>query len=172
MTTIASEAEARTALGLMTAITDEERAILNLLLPAAEQRVLDHIGYDPVQRLATEYYPRADPSGGIGQVGGVWDVDSNHRTAQLYGTRGSAPLYPTLQLQRLPVREVTDLRIDYAGKYGQGGGFGNGEGPGDRLLDRDGGEQPGPNRVPLQRKPVAPGARHRAGDLPSRVLAR
>lgn len=126
MTTIASEAEARASLGLMSTITDEERAMLNLFLPEAEGAVIGHLGYDPVQRSAVEYYPRADPSGGIGVVGSAWDVDSNHRRAELYGVRGRAPIFPTLQLERLPVRDVTDLRIDYDGRFGQQtGSFGN-----------------------------------------------
>lgn len=119
MSTIASEAEARAVLGLLSSITDDERAMLNLILPQAEGAVIDHIGYDPIQRLGTEYYPRADPSGGIGIVGAAWDVSSNHRRAELYGIRGRAPMFPTLQLERLPVREVTDLRIDYDGRFGQ-----------------------------------------------------
>lgn len=119
MSTIASEAEARASLGLMSSITDEERAMLNLLLPQAEGAVISHLGYDPVQRSATEYYPRHDPSGGIGIVGSAWDVSSNHRRAELYGVRGRAPIFPSLQLQRLPVRAVTDLRIDYDARFGQ-----------------------------------------------------
>lgn len=122
MSTIASEAEARTSLGLMTSITDEERAMLNLLLPEAEGAVISHLGYDPVQRSETEYYPRADPSGGIGIVGAAWDVDAAHRQAELYGIRGRAPMFPSLQLERIPVRQVTDLRIDYAARFGQASG--------------------------------------------------
>ena len=126
MSTIASEAEARAELGLMSSITDEERAVLNLFLPQAEAAVINHIGYDPVQRSATEFYPRADPSGGIGVVGSAWDVDSNHRRAELYGVRGRAPIFPSLQLERIPIRAVTDLRIDYDGRFGQqSGSFGN-----------------------------------------------
>jgi len=125
MSTIASEAEARVHLGLMTSITDQERAMLNLILPEAEGAVISHLGYDPVQRIETEYYPRQDPSGGIGVVGSAWDVDSNHRRAELYGVRGRSPIFPSLQLERLPVRAVTDLRIDYDGRFGQqDGSFG------------------------------------------------
>lgn len=122
MTTIASEAEARVALGLMSTITDEERAILNLLLPAAEDAVIGHLGYDPVQRVATEYYPRQDPGGGYITGGSLWDVDAGHRVAQMYQAGGTATLYPTLQLERLPLRSITDLWIDYDGKHGQASG--------------------------------------------------
>jgi len=119
--TLASEAEARAALGLMTSITDEERTILNMLLPRAEASICDHIGYDPVQREDTEFYPRSDAAGGYGGVGrGVWDVDSSHRSAQLYPVGGPATMFPTLQLERLPIRAITDVWVDYEGRYGSG----------------------------------------------------
>lgn len=119
--TIASEAEARVVLGLISTITDAERAMLNLLLPAAEGRVIEHLGYDPEQREATEYYPRQEPSGGsmTGNVG--WDVDASHRRAEMY-VQGGGGLYPTLQLQRLPIRSVTNLWIDYSAKHGSAPG--------------------------------------------------
>jgi len=117
---ICTEAEARAVLGLLSSITDEERAVLTLLLPAVQNRIVKHIGYDPEQRSATEYYPRADPAGGYTRVDVGWGVDSSHRRAEMYYRGGGAPQYPTLQLARLPVREITDLRIDYDGKFGRG----------------------------------------------------
>lgn len=124
---IASEAEARAALGLLSTITDEERAALNLFLPQAEAVVKSHLQYDPEQRVATEFYPRADPSGGYIRTGVAWDVDSSHRAARAYAVGGGGQLHPTLQLARLPVRSVTGLWIDYDGKFGQApGAFGSG----------------------------------------------
>jgi len=119
MPQIASEAEARVALGLTSAITDDERAAINLFLPAAEKAVVDFIGYDPVQREHTRYFPRTDPSGGIGFPDSGWDVHSSGRSAiRYYPTRASG-MFPTLQLDVLPVRAVSDLRVDYDARHGQ-----------------------------------------------------
>lgn len=120
--TIASEAEARVVLGLMGTITDAERAMLNLLLPAAEGRVIEHLGYDPEQREATEYYPRQDPAGGYTSGTVAWDVDAGHRRAEMYVQGGGGTLYPSLQLQRLPIRSVTNVWIDYDAKHGSAPG--------------------------------------------------
>jgi hypothetical protein len=119
---IATETEARVMLGLMSTITDEERAVLNLLLPAAEAKIADHIHYDPCQRVATEIYPRQDPAGGYITGTATWDVDAQHRRAQMIYSGGSSPLYPTLQLARLPLRSITDVWVDYNAKHGSATG--------------------------------------------------
>lgn len=122
MTQIASEAEARVALGLSSSITDDERAAITLFLPAAEKAVIDEIGYDPTQREDTEYYPRNAPTGGLGVPESIWDVSSDGRTAQQYYQAGGGILYPNLQLQRLPVRAIADIWVDYDAKHGQATG--------------------------------------------------
>lgn len=113
-----NEAEIRVMLGLTSSITDDERAVLNLIAPAAEARVIDHLGYNPEQALATEYYPRSDAAGGIASGGYGWDVTSTHRRAEMYATGSAGPLYPSLQLERLPVRQVVDVRVDYSARFG------------------------------------------------------
>lgn len=119
MSTLCTEAEARVALGLISTITDEERAVINLLLPAAEAAIAGEIGYDPVQIELTEYYPRQTPAGGYLRGGVAWDVDSQHRRALMYRTGGGVPRYPTLQLARLPLRKITRVRVDYEGRHGE-----------------------------------------------------
>jgi len=115
---ICNEAELRVMLGLTSTISDDERAAINLILPGAESRIVEHLGYDPTQGVRTEYYPRNDPAGGEAISGGLWDVDASHRRAQLYAAGGAGPLYPTLQLQHIPVRAVVDLRVDYSARFG------------------------------------------------------
>lgn len=117
-----NEAELRVMLGLTSSITDDERAVLNLILPAAEARVADHLGYQPEQFLATEYYPRSDAAGGYASGAYGWDVTAAHRRAEMYPAGGSGTMYPTLQLERLPVRQVVEVRVDYSARFGTAAG--------------------------------------------------
>jgi len=117
---IVSESRLRLSLGLTSTITDLERAIISLVHPEAEQLVAAHIGYDPVQRVAIEYYPKNDRRpGNAGSEAGVWSPDGARRHA-VYNEL--SPLGRTLQLARLPVRSIVEIRRDSGGRFGQGAG--------------------------------------------------
>jgi hypothetical protein len=113
----------RVQLGLEDSITAAERAFLNLTHPAIENLVKKEIGYDPVQDVETEYYPLAEPD--ATHVHGVWDVNISHTRAQF--ERIGRGIRDELQLLRLPVRSISDLRVDENGRFGKGdNAFGSG----------------------------------------------
>lgn len=115
---IVHPAELRTLLGLASSITDEERAVLNLIHPPAESKVKAYLGYDPEQRAGTEYYPRTDVTGSV-QEAGVWDVNAARTRAFL---ERSGDYSDTLQLERVPLRSVAEVLEDTSARYGQASG--------------------------------------------------
>lgn len=117
---IITEAEVRALLNLATTITDNERAVLGLVVPAACARVIEHLGYDPEQDEWTELLPRLDVSGGINVRGGdsdEWRLSGNRAAIYDDSRRNSS-----LQLTYLPVRSVTTLYVDEAANAGQASG--------------------------------------------------
>lgn len=115
---IATLAELQLLAGLSSSITEEERAVLSSLHTHAESMVKLFLHYDPEQASRTEYYPRHDAAGGL-DVSGVWDVNAAH-TKAVWERFSSAS--DTLQLRRLPVRRITDLRVDTSGRFGTASG--------------------------------------------------
>lgn len=121
---IISEAEARAALGLMPTISDTEMARLMLAMQSAHAAVRKHLKYDPEQRTGiAEFYPRADTLLDVDHLG-EWDVNRGHTHAIMETARG---FFANLQLARIPIREVSEVRVDYDAKFGQqNGDFGAG----------------------------------------------
>ena len=117
---ICSEAEIRVFLGLVSTITDEESAVLNMLHPRAEGKVREHIGYDPEQNVRTEFYPRHQPAGGLGirAFVGVWDVNEAHTFGRF--EPATSHINRTLQLEGIPIRDITTVHVDYDGRHGEG----------------------------------------------------
>lgn len=112
MNTIVSISELLLELGLSSSVTDEERAIAQTALVRSAAAVRQYLGYDPVYGEHTEYYPKQQANTQDSE--GVWEADGNSAVLRqtVEGATGQ------LQLQSLPVRSVTSLRIDYDGRSG------------------------------------------------------
>ena len=121
---IVLESEVRAALGLMPAITDTQQARLMLAVMSGHAAIRKYLHYDPEQRAGNaEYYPRADSLINVDHIG-EWDVNTNHTRATFTNTRG---IFKNLQLARLPIRSVSEVRVDYSAYFGQqNGDFGSG----------------------------------------------
>lgn len=105
-------------LGLSASVTDEERAVVNSAIADAEGAVRRHLKYDPVQRSRTEFYPQADLS--AQSRGSTWEVDDGQAVLRQYASAA----FDELQVQHIPIRSITDLRIDLDGRSGtRSGGF-------------------------------------------------
>jgi len=118
---IINEAELRVMLGLQSSITDNERALITLVLPAACGQVKEFIGYDPVQAEHTDVLPRGDIAGGVHVPtdGGMWRVNVGRSRAMWEET---AKARNTLQVTTLPIREVSAVYVDTQAKHGQASG--------------------------------------------------
>ena len=121
---ICTEAEVRASLGLAPTISDAMTARLILAVAMGHASVRNHLQYEPEQRAYTnQIYPRSE-SGSLQTIEGVWDVDSSRRRAVWQARNG---IFDYLQLENLPVREVTEVRVDPSARYGQqSGDFGTG----------------------------------------------
>jgi hypothetical protein len=115
-----TEAEVRVILGLASTITDQERALLTMVIPAACGKIAQHLGYDPEQGVQTELQPRLEISGGPAMQGPNTDYDYISNTSNTRAVlRPYASQGRTLQLNRLPVRAVTSLYLNQAAYAGQ-----------------------------------------------------
>lgn len=113
--------ELETVLGIgafSSGITDEERAMLDVVVPAAESKVRQLLQYDPEQNVHTDIVPRHNYAGGssLGRHG-FWDVNALHTKAIFI--ESSFVSHDTLQLQHIPIREVIDLRVDRDSRHGK-----------------------------------------------------
>lgn len=117
---IANEGEIRALLGLHETITDEERVVLMIQHPAAEKAVRDFIHYDPEQKLKTEHYPRWSHIGGVAYPNeGLWDANASHSHA-VFSRTSLADAATSLQLERLPIRRITSVKVDDNAHFGKG----------------------------------------------------
>lgn len=119
---IVLESELQIALGL-TDPDDLQRARMALAMTTGHASVRKYLQYDPEQRVGpAEFYPRREMFGD--DLGGVWDVNAGHTRAEFITGYG---VYKFLQLERLPVRAVTEIRVDAGARHGQqSGDFGSG----------------------------------------------
>ena len=118
---IVLDSELRVALGLVPTITDVQTARLMLAAQAGHAAVRKYLKYDPEQKVGpAEFYPRADSYGLSG--GDYWEK-AGSKAVQI----AASGVFAYLQLQRLPVRVVSEVRVDYAALHGQqSGDFGGG----------------------------------------------
>jgi hypothetical protein len=119
---IITDAEVRVLLGLET-ITDNERGLLTLAVPAACAKVIQHLGYDPEQAERTELLPRVEATSGPGLQSDGTDYNymlSADGTRAI--TRQGGVGVRSLQLGYLPVRAITSLHVDEAAMGGQAAG--------------------------------------------------
>lgn len=98
--------------GLSSSATETERAIIQSCLQKAEADVKKFLRYDPTQKTHVEYYPNQDFS--LQSRAGRWEVDNN----EAFIRRLQESATDELQLKHLPIRSITDLRIDYDGRSG------------------------------------------------------
>lgn len=112
---IASEAELRAVLGLTSSISDDERAMLALVLPGAESAVKRSLKYDPEQRVHDQHYPLHDQRV---DVDAIWDK-SDDTAYRVTGNQSSE----TLQLQHIPIRSITTIHQNEDGRFGQNSQF-------------------------------------------------
>lgn len=101
-------------LGLASPTSDQD-AIVTASILFAERAVRRYLHYDPVQRLRTEYYPQLDLNRGSRL--GIWEA--NNTTAYLRDVSGGYS--DELQLRHLPIRSITELYVDYDGRFGKRG---------------------------------------------------
>ncbi len=116
---IISPGELRLMVGLEATITDAEEMALTVLHPMCEQAVTNFLGYDPVQRQRTEFYPRGDATSNIPALReDRWEPNRSHTVAQIRRNRGNGQR--TLQMKHLPIREIITIHQDLDGRFGQG----------------------------------------------------
>lgn len=117
MGSIITDAMVKLHLGLSSSITGEESSLVTAAVGQAERAVARFLGYDPVLRTRTEYYPIMSV---IPQGGEVWDADEN----QAFLRRTVSASGDELQVRHLPVRATVaiDIRVDYGGRFGKGSG--------------------------------------------------
>lgn len=114
---IADKSELKVMLGLYESITLEEEAVLLLLHGSAEDAVKKHLGYDPEQFRRTEFYPRVEtfnPQNNLG-AGGYWDRSGSSAIFRPNRTSEGGVIIT----ERIPLREIHDLRVDWNAKAGQ-----------------------------------------------------
>jgi hypothetical protein len=110
---ILTAAEARVSLGLFSSISDLDRALLETLMPKVDAAIIEHLQYDPQYFADTdgEYYPRNWQREAASE--GLWEVTA---TRAVYAGRGRND---TIQAQRIPIRSIEEVRIDFTGGFGQ-----------------------------------------------------
>ena len=114
---VVQEAEVRAALGLVPTITDVQQARLMIAVASGHAAVRKCIGYNPEQKAYTnQYFPRAEPSG-LELWDGVWDRSGSLAVLE---SRSGGNRY--IQLESLPLRSVSDVRVNPAARYGQQSG--------------------------------------------------
>lgn len=119
MPSIVDISEVLLELGLSGTCTEEERAITQAALVSATGAIKRHLRYDPTYQEHTEYYPQLAMFRGEAEQ--IWEVNETSaylRTLSQFTSN-------ELQLQHLPLRSVTSLKIDYDGRSGaRAGSFG------------------------------------------------
>lgn len=123
---IVTDAEARAAMELTATISSAETARLILAMSAGHASVKKFLCYEPEQKTyENQLYPRAEASI-LETIEGIWDVDTDRRRAVWEARNG---IFNFLQLEHLPVRQVTKVEVDPSALFGQrSGDFGTGSG--------------------------------------------
>lgn len=121
---IITEAELRASLGLTPTITAAQNARIVLAMSACHASVKKFLRYEPEQKsYSNQLYPRAEVND-ASELDGMWDVDSSRRRAVWQSRYG---VFSFLQLEHLPVRQVTSVNVDPSAKFAQqSGDFGGG----------------------------------------------
>lgn len=126
MARIADISDVLLMLGLSSGATEEQRAIAQFALNAAEGAVKRHLRYDPSLAQRVEYYPNMDFN--LQGRATSWEVND----AEAFVRQLSESAVDELQVNHIPIRQKDeagdneiDLRIDYDGRSGtRSGSFG------------------------------------------------
>lgn len=114
MALILTTAEARVACGFTSSITDLHRALFEIMLPMIDGAVEQVLHYNPTYATVSEWYPLN--SRGASPGIGVWQTNGQRAYLE------SSQLGEVLQLRRLPVRSISEIRVDTNGGFGQKAG--------------------------------------------------
>jgi hypothetical protein len=110
---LVTSAECRVWLGL-DSITELDRALLEMLIPMACGAVRQHLMYDPESGERIEFYPRAENTGLTVEAEDItWDSNGTKAFLSIAGRNN------VLQLEHLPVRSISEVKVDYNGGFGQ-----------------------------------------------------
>lgn len=121
MGSLIDRSEVLLELGLQDSSTSREDAIVDRAIQRAIGAVRNFLRYDPIQATRTEYYPTMD-SRAFGERA-MYDIQGNQAHLETY----AGDSLNELQLRHLPIRRITELYIDYDGRFGAGSGkFGAG----------------------------------------------
>lgn len=113
---IVDPAEAKIAVGLAESATATDLGMLIIAMTWAEGAVRRFLQYDPVYAQRVEYYPTHDGNRVVSDS--LWEISGS----TLYERRAASGAGDTLQLRHIPVRAISDLRIDYDGRSGTASG--------------------------------------------------
>jgi len=112
MSNIVDLSELLLLLGLSSSATEEERGIAQYALKTAESSIKDYLQYNPAQTTYVEFYPQSNvaafPGGSILETGDT----------SAYERQIGSPCADELQLKNIPIRSITEVRIDYDGRFG------------------------------------------------------
>ena len=112
---IVSEAELKLLLNMKSA-TEEDLAILQVVLTEAEALVREYLHYDPVQQTHVEFYPANDAFGGLST-----EFERPHFLGDYSSSWYLSPArrrQPDLQLRHLPVRRIVSIKENSDGQFG------------------------------------------------------
>jgi len=110
--TILTAAEAQVALNLA-GPSDMQLGLIEMLLPQIDAAIARVIQYDPTfQADVVEWYPSVELMS-AGAFEGVWDTNRNNAYFQTFARAN------ILHLRRIPVRAVSEVKVDWIGGHGQ-----------------------------------------------------
>lgn len=107
MGSIADISEVLLDANLSSGPTEWERAFANTAIDRAEAAVCRFLGYDPVRRTRTEYYPQFEPQGGKREF--VWEAGGGYAYPREVAETATAELL----VRHLPIRSITSVHVDY-----------------------------------------------------------
>ncbi len=117
---IADISQALLRMGLASSVTDTERAVVTMALKSAAAAVRRHLQYDPTYGTRIEFYPQNDFRS-LGREG-IWEVTDTEAYLSIQSEAASNEI----QLQNIPIRSITSLKVDYDGRSGaRAGSFGD-----------------------------------------------
>lgn len=117
---IVDPSQAKLATGLVGGASANDAGLLLMAIAGAEGAIRRFLGYDPVYATRVEYYPIRD----AGQMGRetLWEISPT----MAYERRVAQGSADALIVRHLPIRSITELKIDYDGRAGtRSGSFGS-----------------------------------------------
>lgn len=117
-TTICSPGEVLAALGKAGSATDDDRGLVNMILPLVDGAIKAFLGWGVIQRSYTNLLPDQDMFDPVyntpWDLGEPFDITRNGQIA--FGTIGAPQI---IQVPEIPLRSVTSFNVDFAAAGGQ-----------------------------------------------------